>query len=276
MKLLYLGTAAAEGIPAVFCECPVCRAAWERKGKNIRTRSQALVDGRLLFDFPMDTYNHYLTVGRSRFNLPAIRHLFITHSHLDHFYPEELQMRKRPYALQPLETLHVYGNAAVEKLLRRSQEEVREAGYNEFHHAGPFEPIDAEGYRVTPLPALHDRSEECLFYSVEREGKALLYAHDTGIFPDAVWDYFSRTKPRFNLVSLDCTVMIQKDGSNHMGIPDAIEVRRRLLSLGAADAKTVFVLNHFSHNGGLSHEELCAAAAKEDFIVSFDGMEIEG
>lgn len=27
MKLQYLGTAAAEGIPALFCSCPVCTAA---------------------------------------------------------------------------------------------------------------------------------------------------------------------------------------------------------------------------------------------------------
>ncbi len=27
MKLQYLGTAAAEGIPALFCNCPVCTAA---------------------------------------------------------------------------------------------------------------------------------------------------------------------------------------------------------------------------------------------------------
>ena len=30
MKLTYLGTAASEGIPAPFCQCPVCQRAIRR------------------------------------------------------------------------------------------------------------------------------------------------------------------------------------------------------------------------------------------------------
>ena len=44
MKLKYLGTAAAEGVPALFCTCEVCRKSMELGGKNIRTRSQAIID----------------------------------------------------------------------------------------------------------------------------------------------------------------------------------------------------------------------------------------
>ena len=50
MKLTYLGTAAAEGWPAAFCNCDGCRAARRLGGRNIRTRSQALVDDALLLD----------------------------------------------------------------------------------------------------------------------------------------------------------------------------------------------------------------------------------
>jgi phosphoribosyl 1,2-cyclic phosphate phosphodiesterase len=34
-------------------------------------------------------------------------------------------------------------------------------------------------------------------------------------------------------------------------------------------------VNHFSHNGGLNHDELSKAAEKEGFAVAYDGMEIE-
>ena len=50
MKLTYLGTAAAEGWPAAFCNCDGCRAARRLGGRNIRTRSQALVDDALLLE----------------------------------------------------------------------------------------------------------------------------------------------------------------------------------------------------------------------------------
>jgi phosphoribosyl 1,2-cyclic phosphate phosphodiesterase len=276
MKLLYLGTAAAEGIPAVFCSCPVCMEAREKKGKNIRTRSQALVDGKLLFDFPPDSYSHYIASGFTAPDLPAIRHVFITHSHMDHFYPDELQLRRPNFVVsKPVETLHIYGNLAVEQGLVNLQKAENAKPCNDFRYAEPFKIIEVDGYRVTPLPALHAREEECLFYAVEHGEKAMLYAHDTGIFPRPVWEYFLKAKPRFNLVSLDCTAMLKKDGNNHMGIPDCIEVRQRLFEIGAADAKTVFVLNHFSHGSGLNHDDLCKVAAKENFVVAYDGMEIE-
>ena len=53
MKLTYLGTAAAEGWPAAFCNCDGCRAARRLGGRNIRTRSQALVDDALLLDLSL-------------------------------------------------------------------------------------------------------------------------------------------------------------------------------------------------------------------------------
>lgn len=34
MKIKYLGTAAAERIPAMFCKCDVCRAARENGGRD--------------------------------------------------------------------------------------------------------------------------------------------------------------------------------------------------------------------------------------------------
>ena len=284
MKLLYLGTAAAEGIPAVFCLCHVCMTAREKKGKEIRTRSQALLDGKILFDFPPDSYCHYITgiaaVDSSAANtlvpdLPAIRHIFITHSHMDHFYPDELQLRKPGFVThRPVETLHIYGNRKVENKLLELQKDENAVTYNKFHYAEPFRPIGVDNYLITPFPALHDRSEECLFFAAEHDSKTLLYAHDTGFFPEPVWQCFSEKKMHFDAVSLDCTTAAFKDGNNHMGIADCIDVRQKLISTRAADDKTIFVLNHFSHNGGLNHDELCERTEKEGFIVAYDGLEI--
>ena len=60
MKFRYLGTAAAEGWPAVFCNCDHCHRAKKAGGRNIRTRSQALINDDLLIDFPSDSYHHAL------------------------------------------------------------------------------------------------------------------------------------------------------------------------------------------------------------------------
>ncbi|HPC76977.1 MAG TPA: carbon-phosphorus lyase, partial [bacterium] len=44
MEIMFLGTAAAEGWPGVFCSCDYCKKARELGGKNIRTRSSVLIE----------------------------------------------------------------------------------------------------------------------------------------------------------------------------------------------------------------------------------------
>ena len=51
--------------------------------------------------------------------------------------------------------------------------------------------------------------------------------------------------------------------------------RDELIEIGCADENTRFVLNHFSHNGGFTYDELVPEAAKMNFTVSYDGFEIE-
>jgi ribonuclease BN (tRNA processing enzyme) len=96
MKLTYLGTAAAEGWPALFCRCEYCKKALERGGKNLRTRSQAMVNDDLLIDFPADSFSHMQQNG---LNFSAVKTLLITHSHMDHFSPTDLHLRST--SLQP-------------------------------------------------------------------------------------------------------------------------------------------------------------------------------
>ena len=39
MEFRYLGTATAEGLPTMFCKCPVCERSRKLGGRNIRTRT---------------------------------------------------------------------------------------------------------------------------------------------------------------------------------------------------------------------------------------------
>ena len=45
--------------------------------------------------------------------------------------------------------------------------------------------------------------------------------------------------------------------------------------LGVIDDKTVLVLQHFSHNGGVTYDELVPIALKRGFEVAYDGMYVE-
>ncbi|MEG0942202.1 MAG: MBL fold metallo-hydrolase [Angelakisella sp.] len=274
MKIKYLGTAAAEGWPGLFCTCESCRAAAKLGGKNIRTRSQAIIDDTLLVDFPADSYMHMLTYG---LDLPHIHHLLITHTHQDHLYLEELTLRSEWFAQGIDGLLNIYGNDAMAAKYKRC------IG-SEAHHKVldgklavtelcEFVSYNIANYTVTPLLANHAKNEKCFLYIIEKDGKRLFYGNDTGFFPQATWDFIRGM--RFDLISLDCTMLKHKDGNNHMGIADVLEVKERLCELGCIDSSTTCVITHFSHNGGLLHHEIEATMFKHGFLTAYDGMEVE-
>ena len=281
MKITYYGTAASEGFPGLFCSCEPCEKARAKGGKNLRTRSQALIDDTLLIDFPADTYMHVLNFG---LDLRKIKTLLITHSHDDHLYPKDFEYRRYGFAyfdvdVKDLIPITVYSSEKSSKSIVEIIDKLELEKNNSFtwKQAKAFSSFTVGEYKITPLEADHDIRTEPLIYMIEnkKEGKAMLYAHDTGRFKDNTWDYIERSGVRFDFVSLDCTAIIKDYEGNHMGIAGCEAVRKRLIKIGAADEKTKFCLNHFSHNGLLIHDELVEVAAKKDFLVSYDGAVYE-
>ncbi|MGI6173717.1 MAG: MBL fold metallo-hydrolase [Christensenellales bacterium] len=272
MRIRFLGTAAYEAIPALFCTCDICQNARKVKGKEIRTRCGALVDGKIKLDFPPDTYLHIL---RDNLDFSALETLLITHSHSDHFAFHDIQARLAPYAVLPdgAKPLTVYGSRDVERMYRDRLER-RDESRIRFRAIEPFKPFEtAEGYTATALKAEHMQGHECaLFYLLEKDGRKLLYAHDTAIFPAESFEYLKGRG--IDLVSLDCTSGKADGGSGHMGVREALEMRERLLASGAAKNDAIFVLNHFSHNGGYTYQAL-SEEMDGTCLVSYDGMEIE-
>lgn len=281
MKLQYLGTAAAEGIPAIFCNCKTCQEARKRGGRNFRTRSQALIDGKLMIDYPADAYAHMLKFG---INMAEIRHILFTHTHSDHFYPPDMLNRIPGYSslgTSPEEKLHFYGAGGT---MLRMQSFI--AGYLldvsscfGFTELKPYTENHVGEYTVIPLEGLHDVKSFPLIYLIrDAAGKTLLYAHDTNYFADHVWTYFEKNPVHIDFASLDCTdaARPQMHYVGHMNLNDNVKVRDRLISLGCADDKTMFCSNHFSHNGeDVLYEEFSRHAADVGFLCSYDGMEIE-
>ncbi len=270
MKLTYLGTGAAEGVPALFCDCETCRNALSRGGRNVRTRSQALIDDALLIDFPCDTFSHCMARG---INLSGVRHCLITHVHEDHFCPQELVYLDNGFTHPaPAYGLTLYGSEDVEPLLPAIERKRLR-----FIRVAPFVPFSAGRYTVTALKAAHSTDHPYLYVVSDGE-TTLLYAHDTGLFPEETRAYLTAHGTRFDLVSLDCTEGA-KGGltyPTHMGLERNLLCREWMRREGLVDESTVMVLNHFSHNGlHAGYDDFVPIAAAHGFAVSYDGMEIE-
>ena len=279
MKIQFLGTAAAEGVPAIFCDCENCQRSRERGGRNIRTRSQALIDDNILVDFPADTYMHFL---KHQVPLSKIKTCIVTHSHSDHLYPAEIEMRKEGFAhVASEEPLTFYVGESGYQMLT---EVIRHADISDQDvkvvMIEPFVPFEAEGYRITPLRASHAEETSPVVFVVEKDGKKLLYCHDTGNLCEesiAALRAVTKEKP-LQLVSLDCTeannAVVPYVG--HLNIAMGADLRQAFLDDGIADENTVFILNHFSHNAkDVVYDNFVTIAEREGFLVSYDSMEYE-
>lgn len=268
IKIKFLGTAAAEGWPGLFCECDACQKARKVAGKNIRTRSSALIEEKYLIDFPADTYHHVL---KNDMKLSKIEYLLVTHAHQDHFYPEDLILRNKPFAhIEKKKILNVFGNQKVEEKLFGTLKKKESINFNLLKHNKKFIMDQIE---VTSLSADHGGEEKCFVFIIDMEGTTLFYGHDSGYYPEKTWDIIEQEK--FDCVILDCTGGPLEIEKNHMGITTNVKVKERLIKFGAANNDTRFILTHFSHNGGLLHNELEKKTKKYDFEIAYDGLQID-
>lgn len=266
MKIHFLGTAAAEGFPALFCRCEYCLKARKAGTQNIRTRSSVIIDDELKVDFPPDTLLHVLRDG---IDLGLVKDLFVTHSHSDHLRAEDLEMRLPVYAHGLDHPLRVYGHDNVIRICRQA---VGNADLSRisFSRIVPFQTVDTGSAKVTALPANHDPNETCLLYLIEKGGKRLFYGHDTGLFPDETWEWIERTQ--LDAVILDCTNGLLPFTGGHLNIEAVLDIRNRLLERGTLHKDGTVVVTHFSHNIGLLHQDLTEIFDPFNINVAYDGM----
>lgn len=290
MNIKFLGTGAAEGIPAIFCNCDVCRQAKESGGKNIRTRFQILINRDFLVDYPPDSYMHMV---QNKLDFSKVKSIVITHSHSDHFYPEDLFMRdlRSSYnASQPL--LTVYGtDVIVGRLIRENlafaggeaKKDIIERfhGYDVYDRRVECERLlpqsrrTIDGYEVLSILSEHIRYEPSLVYAITKEGKTALILSDTAYLSQESLDFIKSNVKRADGIVYDFTYGLDRAEEGHMNYDDVKKLRVFFEKNKIAVSGTKHFLSHISHNVTSLHEQLCGIVEKDGFIVAYDGMEAE-
>ena len=272
MKIVFLGTGAAEGMPAVFCSCGVCQYAREHGGRDVRRRASLLIDSTLLIDLTPDILSQTIALNC---NLSGLQTVLFTHTHKEHCYPWELRSLRPPYALcERTGALAVCGSEETLEIMRDILGEHEEKQLEPFIRKVPlhtFEPVSLGDYTLTALAARHSDGAFC--YLVERDSKVFLCGNDTGYFPEETWDYLDGV--RLNMVSLDCNNIFDVETPNHMNIEDNVTVQRRLFQLGCADANTRFYATHICHSGKMNHRQLDEHMRLYGLQAAYDGLTVE-
>lgn len=284
MKLQYLGTGAAEGVPAVFCNCDTCREIKKRGEKEYHTRSQLLIDDIVGIDFPPDAYYHALRFGVELANL---QYLLITHSHMDHFYAHDFILRGYKYCSGLSSPLTIFGNAEVVKVFaectcRELREEVADnIRVCEVRLFTPFSFGKNGEYTATALLAQHSKTEKAFVYLLEKGEKSYLHLTDTGRLPIQTLEYLERyftgKKKTVDFVTFDCTFLFRTAGevSRHMGLEDNKAMQAEFLRRGIANGHTKYAITHYSHNNQPLKENLEKASLQYGVLATFDGLKIE-
>jgi phosphoribosyl 1,2-cyclic phosphate phosphodiesterase len=272
MEMILLGTAAAEGWPAPFCRCAACEAARRRGGVNLRTRSGALVDDELKIDFGPDTVTQMQRVGRS---LAAVRTILFTHQHTDHLAASELEWIGRPFSNTPPQMVELFANAPaiaiIEKALAPHPDSLGRLRLRTIAAGDHF--TTAGGDEIWALPAAH--CEQATVLRIRRGGKAIFYGHDSGLYPPATLNLLG-DGVKLDIALLDCTSGGRTtENTHHMDAGGVVRMVEELRRRGAITDRTRVIATHFSHNGGLLHEELIRRFLPHGVEVAFDGMVIE-
>ena len=272
MRIRILGSAAAEGFPALFCECKTCRRARSIGGRNLRSRTSVQIDETILIDLPPDILSQ---VQREGFSLASIAHILITHSHRDHFAPEELHLRREPFAhweQQP--TLHLYGTEPTGEIFGETFREPPIEQGVQFNTIHPFVSFTAGDTLVTPISANHSPHLNPVNYILSRRGRTLLAAFDTGWYSEQAWSALNRWQ--FDIVVAECTTGLQSDPMNkHMSVQSVKEMRNELVRRDCLKDTARFVTVHFSHDGGFLHKDLEREFAGTGIEAGYDGMVVE-
>jgi phosphoribosyl 1,2-cyclic phosphate phosphodiesterase len=214
-----------------------------------------------------------------------VRYCLQTHAHADHLDASHLLSRSPGFGVVGAPRLHFYASAGSIRQLARWLErdcaphgllapETQERLNLKIHPVEALQPFQAGGYRVIPLPANHDPAVEPLLYAIQAEGRTILYATDTAVFPQETWRAFHQFKLEFDLVILDHTYGPEEPGSDHLSAQQVSEHLARMRAEGLLAAKARAFATHIAHEGNPPHAELAEFAARHGYKVAYDGLTV--
>lgn len=270
MELTFLGTAAAEGYPAPWCRCANCQGARVRGGRDLRGRSSLLVNDDLLIDLGPDLVSGALRAARA---LDGVRHILVTHSHSDHLYLPNLEIREQGYRATELPTADLYSDASVLRHIRAAYSRGTDDQRLVLHEIGPGDRFRCGPYEVQAIPAVHgDHLMRPLLYAITDGSTATFYGTDTGPLPDAAWRMMRGW--RFDAMILDETMGFGPATRTHMAASSFEECVARFRSEGLLSPRARVFAHHFSHHNNPNHAELEAYFGPRGVAVAYDGLRV--
>ena len=253
-EVIFLGTGTSVGVPAIGCDCDVCRSDDPRNKRTRCAIAVAMPGGTLLIDTPPDLRTQLL-----RERIPLVHAIAFTHEHADHLFGLD-DVRLFPFRLGG--PVPIYCREVVERRIRKAYDyaflprEPTHAGATprlEFRQIddSPFEVL---GVTLTPIPMRHGPYFDVLGF---RLGD-FAYCTDTDEIPE------SSLRRLEGLDTLVLDALRYRPHPTHFNVDQALEVVRRL-----RPRRTY--LTHICHD--LDHAT-AEAALPAGVALAYDGLRL--
>lgn len=258
MELVFLGTGAGNGVPEFYCNCRVCKEAWEDP-RYRRTRCAVALcgEGNLLFDAPPELSSQLLREQLSRIDC-----FFLTHAHHDHCAAlGDLELYAHFHRKERLPS--VMSSETLEEL------QSRHGSVEEWMDVVPIQPgetVHRFGVSITAVEVAHSRGT--LGYLIDTRAERTAYLPDTGPLPHRMRDLLTGIE---NLI-LDATFWEENwYPGKHLAFEQTIQTAREL-NVG------VLYLTHLSMHYGkpVTSQEIESAIEPYGGKVrlAYDGLRI--
>ncbi|NOZ28248.1 MAG: hypothetical protein GXP39_09380 [Chloroflexi bacterium] len=253
MKITFLGTGAAEGIPAINCQCDHCRRARREGPPLTRERNAILFElpgYNLLVDTPPDVRNMI-----NRYNVHQLEGIWITHAAYEHVGG----IKEFEYWQERLDLL------AEERLFKIVKREHWTQRLEQVMFYIPYYPGAALYFGdFSILPFAVRRNLPIFGFSLKEGGRRVVYTSDT---PARLTNYARCLMRHVDLLIVN-TPVFQPPKEDHITVVEAIALKEEV----QAGELILTYINH--HNK--PHDELVAYAQEfEGVRVAYDGMTVE-
>ena len=248
MKIQFLGTGAAEGIPSFGCACDRCRLAREAGGSNARKRASVMIEAagqRLLLDTPPEVSTLLDRAGV--FDLSAV---FLSHEHFDHIGG----LTEFEWWIQVLPICAGYDVLPSLRLTPRLEERSLVTGFyaHTWLHFGDM--------TVMPFKVIHH--VPCYGFVFEMSGARVVHFSDASPTLGALHRRLAKEG--------DVVIFHTPTFETH---PHHLSVQN-VISLVKGWSLRRAVITHINHHNYL-HEELVEKVADYGITVAYDGLTME-
>lgn len=260
MKVLFLGTGAADWPAEMFC-----------KGNFFRRNSSILIDEDLLVDPGPHIFN-YAEMNDSPDMFKNVRNVIVTHSHADHFNPHNV------YRLSEIADFTLYGDITCKNKLdlvlgKEKSERIKfvETTIRQDYKVGDYLITSLRANHVTDVP-----TETARMYLIEKNGKILYYGCDSAWIPTESWNIIKNRPVNAMVMELTCGLTAPDDWRifEHNTIEMLELMLRMFRKYGHFAPDVKYYVSHMARTLHSSHKELKQYLSSVDVTPAYDGFEI--